>query len=163
MNLLRHNPADYYIFDVDGVLADSRHRQHHLVDADYTDDQTWINYYADIAGDSPIVGGLALFKSLAKTANILIFTSRNISTKHDTLEFISAHTGIDKVMLDRRCWMRPKGVHVPAVELKAQWLLSLPDPIRRCVRVAFEDTPEICDMYRSHGIVTMQMPYLGVS
>jgi len=60
------------VFDIDGVVADVRHRLHHLERRP----KDWIAFFAEAADDEPLSEGLALVADLAERHEIAWLTGR---------------------------------------------------------------------------------------
>lgn len=90
-----------FIFDIDGVLADSSHRAHHLRKRP----PDWQSYRAGIADDKPIAPIVALASALhAARQSVLLVTSRDAATRPQTEQWLESH-GVQYTAL----FMRPAG------------------------------------------------------
>lgn len=75
------------VIDVDGVVADVRHRVHHL-DARPRD---WDGFFEAAADDPPLPAGLERVATLAADHDIVWLTGRPESLRNDTLAWFSRH------------------------------------------------------------------------
>lgn len=90
-----------FIFDIDGVLADSSHRAHHLRKRP----PDWQAYRAGIVDDRPIIPIVALASALHVAGQtVLLVTSRDAATRPQTEQWLEAH-GVKFAAL----FMRPAG------------------------------------------------------
>lgn len=77
----------YAVLDIDGVLADVRHRLHHLDQRP----KDWTAFF-DAAPDDPVlVEGLALAGQLATDHEVLYLTGRPERCRTDTQNWLAAH------------------------------------------------------------------------
>ncbi|MDP1878220.1 MAG: hypothetical protein Q8M17_11755, partial [Actinomycetota bacterium] len=60
------------IFDIDGVLADARHREHHL-DSRPRD---WDRFFAEVSSDAPIDQGLRLLLEASAEHSVILLSGR---------------------------------------------------------------------------------------
>jgi hypothetical protein len=80
-------PLPYAVLDIDGVLADVRHRLHHL----QRRPKDWVAFF-DAAPDDPVLGeGLSLARQLAADHEVLYLTGRPERCRNDTAAWLSDH------------------------------------------------------------------------
>jgi phosphoglycolate phosphatase-like HAD superfamily hydrolase len=107
------------VFDVDGVLADVRHRLHHVEKRP----KDWPAFFAAMADDGPLEVGIALARDQAALGHELVYlTGRNESWRRVTLDWMERYgvpTG--------RLVMRRDHDRRPAREFK-------PEALRRIAR-----------------------------
>jgi hypothetical protein len=72
------------VVDIDGVLADASHRQHHL-DSRPRD---WDAFFAAVGGDAPIAEGVSLVLELAEDHEVVLLSGRPESTREETLAWL---------------------------------------------------------------------------
>jgi hypothetical protein len=60
------------VFDIDGVVADVRHRLHHLTSSP----KDWTGFFAAAAADPPLETGLLLVADMARNYDIVWLTGR---------------------------------------------------------------------------------------
>ena len=73
--------------DLDGVLADVRHRLHHL----QSRPKNWDGFFADAPDDPLLTEGRAVVDKLAADHEIVYLTGRPERCRRDTVEWLTAH------------------------------------------------------------------------
>jgi phosphoglycolate phosphatase-like HAD superfamily hydrolase len=129
--------------DIDGVVADVRHRLHH-VDARPKD---WDAFFAAAPDDPTHVEGVALVERLAQEYEVVFLTGRPEKCRADTVEWLERH-GLD----GHRLVMRPRGDRRPAKDLKLQLLRELTR--HRPVAVVVDDDPLVVETMKGAGYST---------
>ena len=129
------------VFDVDGVVADVRHRLHHLAGRS----RDWAGFFAEAGADPPLVEGVTLARSLAVEHEVVWLTGRPEQLRAVTLGWLSGH-----LCPAGRLVMRPDGDHRPARRFKREALRRL----RRTDRVVLvvDDDPDVVDMVEQEGL-----------
>lgn len=140
-----------YIFDLDGTLADTTHRQPLIDRANIDDERAWGAYYKECKLDSPIIPTIQTARMLSLSADIWIWSGRSDVVRDDTWWWLNQHApflaGPDQVLL-----MRKAGDKTPDTELKKDWYMNmLPSDQDRLVGV-FEDRNRMAEMWRSMGV-----------
>lgn len=80
-----------FIFDIDGTIADNRHRLHHILHDDPRK-KDWDAYDALWWDDGPIHAMLDLVKFLRQAgANVMYLTGRNTRGRADTIRWLEWH------------------------------------------------------------------------
>jgi phosphoglycolate phosphatase-like HAD superfamily hydrolase len=128
------------VFDVDGVLADVRHRLHHLE----SKPKNWDAFFRDAVNDPPLADGIALCLESAKDCEVVYVTGRPEQCRRDTLAWF-AQQGLPEGRLS----MRRHGDRRPARMAKPQLLRSLARD--RTVAVVVDDDEQVCDAYEKAG------------
>lgn len=128
------------VFDVDGVLADVRHRLHHLERRP----PRWDAFFRAAVDDPPLPDGLALVAEAATDCEVLYVTGRPERCRHETLAWFAQH-GLPSGALH----MRPDTDRSPAAAAKPQWLARA--AAGRVVAVVVDDDPAVCDAYEAAG------------
>jgi hypothetical protein len=110
------------VFDVDGVVADVRHRLHHL----NRRPKDWGRFFAGAARDPAIVEGVSLAKEYATDHVLVWLTGRPEYLREITATWLGRQ-GLPNELL----FMRPNSDHRPAREFKSEQLrrLSKESPI----------------------------------
>lgn len=135
------------VFDMDGVLADDRHRLHYITQTPKDYDK----FYAGVLDDPPITPMVTLAITMAQAGHKLeIWTNRRESSRADTEKWLDKYTLWDIQKLR----MRPDKEHRSAVEVKKGWMESC-FPCERPDMV-FEDQTKNVEMFRSFGIIVCQ-------
>lgn len=105
------------VLDIDGVLADVRHRLHHVERRP----KDWEAFFAAMADDAPLEVGVALARDLAAQGNALVYlTGRHEGYRRVTEEWLRRHD-----LPDGRLVMRRDDDRRPARLLKPQELRRL--------------------------------------
>jgi hypothetical protein len=145
----------YYIFDIDGTIADNTHRLHLLSNKD--DPDRWDKFHDACVDDKPIWPVIQTLNALSYTADIHFWTGRSVRVRKQTIEQIKRFTALVHYEVEPRLMMRPLGVHVKDHVLKERWLRSL---VPHYMPVAvFEDRQRVVDMWRSNGVQCYQVNY----
>lgn len=142
----------YYIFDLDGTLADISHRLH-FIEGEKKD---WDAFYNTCDKDKPIQNTLDLLTDLyfSACANIIILSGRSDAVKEKTIKWLKDNLGIVFFTL----YMRKAGDHRPDVEVKQEWLDEwLKHHNKEEITGVFEDRKQVVDMWRKNGITCYQV------
>jgi hypothetical protein len=119
------------VFDVDGVVADVRHRLHHLRR------HNWHRFFAEAAADTLLTEGSLLVADLAREHDIVWLTGRPEWLRDTTVDWFERY-GLPAGELH----MRPDRDYRPARVYKLDVLHALaPRGIAACV----DDDPEVID------------------
>ena len=128
------------VFDVDGVLADVRHRLHHLESRP----KNWDAFFKAAIDDPPLEQGIALCLESARDCEVVYVTGRPEHCRGDTLAWFRAQ-GLPEGTLS----MRGHGDRRPARMAKPQLLRRLARG--RTVAVVVDDDEQVCDAYEREG------------
>jgi len=137
------------VFDVDGVLADVRHRLR-FVERSPKD---WDGFFAAAVDDPPLAQGVALAQESAKECEVVYVTGRPERCRRDTLEWLRRHglpTG--------RLVMRREGDRRPARLTKVALLRRLAG--ERPVAVLVDDDEQVCAAARAAGFAVLQADWM---
>lgn len=140
------------VFDVDGVLADVRHRLHHLE----TKPKSWDAFFRAAVDDPPLVDGIALCQESAKECEVVYVTGRPEHCRRDTVAWFAAQ-GLPAGRLS----MRRPGDRRPARLAKPQLLRSLAKD--RVVAVVVDDDEQVCDAYEAAGWRVMRARWMDTA
>ena len=161
------------VFDLDGTLADTTHRQHILAEGGPS---KWDRFFAACDGDAPNSPVIEVAKALYRDGDsIEIWSGRSESVQEMTLDWLWREAGVrvartvpKKFDWERReKWgtpewlvgrllMRPVGDYRPDDELKRELLIRSreqgfsPD-------LVFDDRKRVVDMWRSEGVPCFQV------
>mgnify|MGYP006921288161 CR=1 FL=1 len=141
-----------YIFDLDGTLALTEHRQH-LVQCDKPN---WTAFFAACVDDDPNEPVIdTLLRLLDSGADVWVWSGRSSEVMDQTKDWLADQLGGygHGVPLT----MRFEGDYTPDEELKAAWLDSLPAYDRRRLVAVFDDRDKVVAMWRSKGIPCFQV------
>jgi hydroxymethylpyrimidine pyrophosphatase-like HAD family hydrolase len=147
---------DVVIFDLDGTLALTEHRQHFLE----AEPKDWRGFFAACKDDVPHEAVIKLLRGLQKTGfEVWIVSGRSDEVKKTTLDWLREHIGawlVRVMLMGGRIVMRKEGDFTPDDELKKQWLNdgTLPKDRILCV---FDDRNKVVKMWRDLGIPCMQV------
>ena len=131
------------IVDLDGVVADVRHRLHHL-DARPKD---WDRFFDAAREDPPHPEGVALVRTLEEDHDVVFLTGRPERCRRDTEHWL-ADLGFDGHDLV----MRPPGQRAPAATVKVRLLRQLAKG--RHVAVVVDDDDRVVDAMKKAGYPT---------
>jgi hypothetical protein len=133
--------ATYVIVDIDGTIADVRHRLHHIRGPE---EKNWKAFFDEMDRDEPISERLKQVQNLSSRHRILIVTGRPEHYRQQTEQWLHRY----RVPYEK-LYMRKSGDHRPDYEAK-QIVLDEIDP--RQIVLAIDDRPPVCDMWERHGI-----------
>lgn len=129
--------------DLDGVVADVRHRLHHLDRRP----KNWDAFFAEADDDVPHEEGLAIVAELAEEHDIVFLTGRPSRLEVATRAWLDRHGLGDHELL-----MRPEGDRRPAAQIKPQLLRRYAGS--REVAVVVDDDPDVIAALRAAGFET---------
>ncbi|HEV2891223.1 MAG TPA: hypothetical protein VGX28_12680 [Frankiaceae bacterium] len=133
-------PLPLAIVDIDGVVADVRHRLHHIESSP----KNWGAFFARADRDPPLAEGVERVRALADTHEVVYLTGRPERLRRVTAAWLERH-GIG----GHELVMRRHGDFRPAKLAKAEELRRLADG--RTVAVVLDDDPEVCEALRAEG------------
>ncbi len=128
------------VFDIDGVLADVRHRLRHL----QRRPKDWEAFFAAAPDDPPLGPGVALARESAKDCEVVYVTGRPERCRADTLAWFAQH-GLPQGTLS----MRSSRDRRPARLAKPELLGRL--AAGRTVAVVVDDDAAVCQAYEQAG------------
>jgi len=128
------------VIDLDGVVADVRHRLHHISGSS----KNWGAFFAGVGDDDVLAEGRAVLERLAGGHEIVYLTGRPERTRQATQDWLDGHE------LPRgRLIMRSDSDRRPARLLKPRLLRSLARD--REVAVVVDDDDAVCAALREQG------------
>lgn len=133
------------ILDLDGCIADDRHRQH-LIKGN-----SWETYHQECHKDKLINAGCI---ELCRALEIIptIVTGRPRSVRSQTMTWLWDVAGLPEYVL----LMRSDGDTSSAPDLKRKLITGISSPNVIC---AFDDRPDVLGMYREYNIPTIRVGY----
>ncbi|GAA0598713.1 LNS2 domain-containing protein [Streptomyces crystallinus] len=137
---MTQNTRPLAVFDLDGTLADSGHRQHFLEGAG----RDWKAFFAAAPADPPLAEGIALCLAAAQECEVVYLTGRPERCRRDTLVWLAAQ-GLPEGALH----MRPNADRRPARTAKLELLRRL--GAGREVRMLVDDDELVCDAAERAG------------
>lgn len=135
----------FYVFDLDGTLADCEHRRHLL--------PNWNAFFEASDKDEPIVAVIEIFRHLVAAGHEVEVWS-GCSESVETIRRDWLH-GVD-INPDHLTRMRPIGNFDPDEKLKRQWLHESTAAGRRPDAI-FDDRQKVVDMWREEGVQCFQV------
>ena len=138
------------VFDVDGVLADVRHRLHHLE----RHPKHWQAFFAAAVDDPALSTGVALVCESARDCEVVYVTGRPERCRADTRAWFTAH-GLPAGTLAMR---RPDD-HRPGSVAKLALLREI--AADRVVAVVVDDDAEVCAAYEQAGFTVLWATWMG--
>lgn len=129
------------VFDVDGVVADVRHRLHFIA----ARPKDWAAFFAAAADDPPLVTGVDLARELAATQELVWLTGRPETLRAVTRDWLAAQGLPVRDLVMRREYDRR-----PARIMKRDRLRRLSGEFE--ISVVVDDDPEVIDMVRAEGL-----------
>jgi hypothetical protein len=128
------------IVDIDGVVADVRHRLRYVRGRR----KDWDAFFAAAVLDPPHVEGLHVVATLAREHDVVFLTGRPERLRSDTEGWLEQHG-----MGGHRLVMRPEGDRGPAAQVKVRLLAGLAKG--RPVAVVVDDDPVVLDAMARAG------------
>jgi uncharacterized HAD superfamily protein len=135
------NTRKYVIVDIDGTVADVRHRLHHIKGPGK---KNWKAFFEGMDRDKPLLEMLDHVRNLSSKHRILIVTGRPEHYRTRTEAWLKKH-GVKY----ERLYMRKSGDHRPDYESKSAVLHEI-DP--KDIVLAIDDRLPVCEMWEKHGI-----------
>ena len=132
------------IVDIDGVVADVRHRVH-LVEQR---PKNWKRFFAEAVHDEPHAEGLAVVTKLAEEHEIIFLTGRPEHLRDDTTAWLARH-GLDA----HRLLMRPEGDRGPSARFKVREVDRLAR--HRDIAIVIDDDDAVIAAMRAAGYATL--------
>ena len=136
--------------DIDGVLADVRHRLHHVERRP----KDWDAFFAAAVDDPPLPEGLRVAHELAAVCDIVYLSGRPELCRADTLGWLDQH-GLPEGDL----WLRPHRDRRPARLVKVELLDRLSES--KPVTVLVDDDPLVCEAAREAGYDVLPATWMG--
>ena len=147
----REGPAPLAVVDIDGVLADVRHRLHHISDGR----RDWGGFFGEMDSDVLLVPGRSAVEDAASEGlEIVYLTGRPEAYRDVTRAWLARH-GLPEGTLH----MRPDRDRRPARVFKVECLRRL----SRRARVAFmlDDDADVVEAVRAAGFPALHAQWLG--
>ncbi|HVA61867.1 MAG TPA: hypothetical protein VNG13_15230 [Mycobacteriales bacterium] len=138
------------VIDIDGVVADVRHRLHHLERRP----KDWAGFFAAAPEDPPLAEGVVVVRDLAATHEIVYLTGRPARTRGDTRDWLARHH-----LPPGRIVMRADGDHRPARIAKVELLREV--GADREVGVVIDDDAAVCTAVSAAGYPVRQADWAG--
>jgi phosphoglycolate phosphatase-like HAD superfamily hydrolase len=133
-------PGQVAVIDLDGTVADVRHRLHHLERRP----KDWDGFFRGIPDDQPLAEGVAVAKTLAQDHELVYLTGRPERHRAATEAWLRHHN-----LPPGQLMMRRDGDRRPARVAKLAILRRL--GAERFVAVFVDDDPAVCAAARAAG------------
>jgi hypothetical protein len=138
------------VIDIDGVLADVRHRLHHLQQRP----KDWDAFFAAAADDPPLAEGLAVVRKLESEHDVVYLTGRPERLRAVTERWLASHALPRGELL-----MRKHSDRRPARMTKPRLLEQLAR--RRPVAVVVDDDAAVCAAYEAAGFTVLRADWMA--
>lgn len=149
------------IFDLDGTLSLTEHRQHlvqgvpgkmYSTAAPFIPD--WDAFFSACVDDLPNKPVIDVFHKLKPTCHIEIWSGRSDKVRHETVQWLKRN--IAGHLADVNLRMREEGDFTPDDELKYSWMknhiVNGGD-----INYVFDDRDKVVAMWRENGITCFQV------
>ncbi len=128
------------VFDIDGVLADATHREHHVA----AKPKNWDAFFAAVGDDAVIEAGRSRLLSESANHEVVLLSGRPESTRHETERWLESNG-----MGGLRLILRPDTDRRPAAVLKAQLIRELGTP--EDILVVLDDDAKVVERLQGLG------------
>lgn len=133
----------YIICDIDGTVADIRHRLHYLSSTP----KDWDGFFAAIPGDKPRDDVIRMVRFFADLGSTVVFVSgRNEECRAATEAFLAQYAPPYAALFMRRTEDRR-----PDTDVKEEILHTYFADLST-IRLVIDDRPSVIRMWRSHGL-----------
>ncbi|MEV6015570.1 MULTISPECIES: hypothetical protein [unclassified Streptomyces] len=146
------NSRPLAVFDLDGTLADTAHRQRFLERAP----RDWDAFFAAAPHDPPLTEGVELALSSARECEVVYLTGRPERCRRATVEWLAAHG-----LPEGRIWMRRDDDRRPARRTKLEVLRRLARD--REIRVLVDDDACVCEEAERAGFTVVRARWAAAS
>jgi hypothetical protein len=146
------NPREIAVIDIDGVLADVRHRLVHL-DRRPKD---WRSFFREAVKDPPLAEGLDAARRLAEVYEVVYLSGRPEHLRRDTEAWFRRH-GLPHGELH----LRPRNDFRPARDFKVAMLRRFQE--RAPVAVLVDDDVDVLDAARNAGFDVLPATWMGAA
>ncbi|MCM2416457.1 hypothetical protein [Streptomyces sp. RKAG290] len=149
---MRDDARPLAVFDLDGTLADTAHRQHFLEGPR----RDWAGFFAAALDDPPLDEGVRLALSTAEECEVTYLTGRPERCRKDTLAWLARHE-----LPEGRLRMRRNDDRRPARHTKLEILKRLGR--EREVRMLVDDDDLVCDAAELAGFAVVRARWAQAS
>ncbi|MFD4766225.1 phosphatase domain-containing protein [Streptomyces niveus] len=140
------------VFDLDGTLAETAHRQHFLERRP----KDWAGFFDAAGGDTPLAEGVALVRESAEECEIVYLTGRPERCRKDTVAWLAANG-----LPEGRMFMRRNDDRRPARTTKVERLRTLASG--REIRMLVDDDELVCDAVERAGFRVVRARWASTS
>ncbi|NUR08863.1 MAG: hypothetical protein HOQ22_06975 [Nocardioidaceae bacterium] len=138
------------VVDIDGVVADVRHRLHHVTGRP----KDWRAFFAGAAADPLLAEGEETVRRLAEVYDVVYLSGRPERLRTVTEQWLSDHG-----LPSGRLVLRPYDDYRPSSVLKVEVLEDIARD--RTVVVLVDDDPRVLDNARKHGFDVLPATWMG--
>jgi uncharacterized HAD superfamily protein len=139
-------PKPIVIVDLDGTIADVRHRLHFVQGPGK---KRWKRFFQAQENDVPVVSLVTRIRELSREHEIVIVTARPLVCRDGTERWLEKHR-----IPYSRMFMRSDGDHRRDFLVKREILDRIG---KEQVALVFEDRPLVCRMYREAGLEVIEI------
>lgn len=142
-------PDRFFVFDLDGTLANVDHRQEHALNKD------WDTFHSLAYLDQPYTNIVELFSTIPEDWTIIIITGRDEKHRQMTEEWLDEHN-----IYPDEVFMRPEGNHRPDHEYKLSVIdtyCGSREKALASVIAWFEDRDNLVEKLRDAGFTILQV------
>ncbi|MEV6655139.1 hypothetical protein [Streptomyces sp. NPDC051219] len=140
------------VFDLDGTLADTAHRQHFLERRP----RDWTGFFGAAMADPPLATGVRMAVESAEECEVTYLTGRPERCRRDTLAWLAAHG-----LPEGRVWMRRNDDRRPARRTKLEVLRRVARG--RDVRMLVDDDELVCEAAERAGFQVVRADWAATS
>lgn len=138
------------VVDLDGVLADVRHRLHHVTSRP----KDWRAFFGAAPDDPVLDEGRRVVEALAGVHDVVYLSGRPEFCRDDTVAWLERHALPAAPM-----HLRPWGDRRPGRDFKVDTLRRLARD--REIAVLVDDDPLVCDAARAAGFDVLPATWMG--
>lgn len=149
---MRSDHRPLAVFDLDGTLADSGHRQHYLEGRR----RDWNGFFSAAVDDPPLPEGVRLALSSAEQCEVRYLTGRPERCRRDAVAWLAEHG-----LPEGRVYMRRDDDRRPARHTKLEILKRLGR--EREVRMLVDDDELVCDAAEQAGFAVVRARWAKAS
>ncbi|MFD5032338.1 hypothetical protein ACFWM0_18260 [Streptomyces sp. NPDC058405] len=149
---MTENSRPLAVFDLDGTLAETGHRQHFLE----RKPRDWNGFFGAAGQDTPLAKGVRLAAEAARECEVVYLTGRPERCRVDTLAWLTAH-GLPA----GRVWMRRNDDRRPARTTKLEVLRRLAG--KRQIQMLVDDDELVCAAAERAGFRVVRADWASTS
>jgi predicted secreted acid phosphatase len=140
------------VFDLDGTLAETGHRQHYLERRP----RDWDAFFDAAERDTPLAEGVRLVRENAEGCEVMYLTGRPERCRVATVAWLARHG-----LPEGRIWMRRNDDRRPARTTKLEVLRGLAG--KRRIEVFVDDDELVCDAAERAGYPVVRARWASTS
>jgi hypothetical protein len=144
-------PVSIVVIDLDGTVADARHRLHLIAGAPGREE--WIRFFDAAADDPPLAEGVRTAQRLAATNDVVWLTGRPERIRALTETWLAGH-GLPA----GRLLMVPEGDHRPAREFKIDLMRKL--AVDHDITMIVDDDPRVIALAEAEKLPTLHAQWV---